>query len=179
MIIGITGTISSGKETIAFYLRKKGFPHFSLADEIREEAKERNLKPTRDNLAYLGTELRKKFGPAYLAKRVLKKIKKDAVVSSIRNLGEIEEFKKRKGFILIAVDAKPEIRFLRAKKRKRVGEAKTLKEFIQKEDREKGQNRFGQQLSLCMEKADYKIENNGTLKELYEKIEKILPSIMG
>lgn len=32
MIIGITGTISAGKETVADYLKKRGFAHFSLSN---------------------------------------------------------------------------------------------------------------------------------------------------
>ena len=173
MISGITGTNSSGKETVAEYLKNKDFEHFSLSDELRIIAKERKIEPTRDNLIALGKEVRKRYGTGYLAERVIKKIKRKAVVSSIRNLGEIERLKKERGFILLAIDAKPEIRFKRAKKRNRLGEARTLKEFLAKEKRENSQESFAQQLALCLKKADYKINNSGTLKELYEKIEKI------
>ena len=177
MLIGITGTNSSGKETVAEYLIKKGFAHFSLSDELREIAKERGSDTTRETLIALGNELRKKYGEGELAKRVLKKIQGKAVVSSIRNLGEIKELKKQKNFILVNVDAKPQIRFKRAQKRNRLGDTKTLKEFIAQEERENSQNKFAQQLSLCQKEADYIINNNGTLKELYAQIEKILRTL--
>ena len=49
MIIGLTGKNASGKGEVASYLQKKGFIYYSLSDELREEAKEKNIEPTREN----------------------------------------------------------------------------------------------------------------------------------
>lgn len=177
MIIGLTGPISSGKDTVAIYLKKYGFKHFSLSDELRSILKEKKIEPTRENLINWGNKLRKKYGTAYLAERILKKIKGNAVVSSIRNLGEIERLKKEKNFFLIGIDADPKIRFERAKKRNRLGDVKTFKEFLEKERKENNQKRYGQQLSLCLQKADYKIDNSKGLEELYGQVEQIFKEI--
>ena len=39
MIIGITGSYASGKDTVASILQEKGFIHYSLSDILREELK--------------------------------------------------------------------------------------------------------------------------------------------
>ena len=58
MIIGLTGTISSGKSTVAEILIKKGFEHHTYSDILRLEAKKRNIEPTRQNLQKLGNKLK-------------------------------------------------------------------------------------------------------------------------
>ena len=100
MIIGVTGSYASGKDSVAEYLIKKGFQHFSLSDEIRKELKKRKIKETRQNLIKLGNELRKKHGNEILAKRIIELISKNnknlnkiAIISGVgvrdyyRNLG--------------------------------------------------------------------------------------------
>ncbi len=61
MIIGLTGKNASGKGETANYLKSKGFVYFSLSDELREEAKEKKIVATRENLIALGNELRKNY----------------------------------------------------------------------------------------------------------------------
>jgi len=66
MIIGLTGTMASGKDAVADILKKKGFICLSLSDEVREEAKNRQIELTRENLQILGDEKRIRqfcFGP--------------------------------------------------------------------------------------------------------------------
>jgi dephospho-CoA kinase len=56
VIIGLTGSYCSGKDTVADYIvGKSGFLHFSLSDEIRLIMKEQNIEPTRENLIVLGS----------------------------------------------------------------------------------------------------------------------------
>ncbi len=114
MIIGLTGTYGSGKDTVAEYLEKTmNFEHFSLSDELRREIVKRGIPPLRENLIKLGTQLRASEGDSTLAKRVLKNIKpeKNYVVTSIRHPAEIEELKKHGDFFMANVDASVEIRF--------------------------------------------------------------------
>jgi dephospho-CoA kinase len=134
MIIGVTGYYSSGKDTIANYLEKKGFIHHSLSDEIRLELKKRKKRITRDNLILVGNELRQKYGPSVLADRATKRFKTgNYVVSSIRNVYEVKALRKLDNFMLIDVRAPIEKRFRWMKKRDRKGDIKTLKELRQKE----------------------------------------------
>ena len=172
MIIGLTGKNASGKGEVADYLKAKGFGYFSLSDELREEANERGIETTRANLIRLGNKLREEFGANYLTRKINEKINDDEnfVVDSIRNPEEINELRKNKNFILVGVDAPVEIRFERAVKRGRVGDAKTLEEFKELEQRENLKNKTGQQLDECLKGADKLIVNDGSIEELHKKI---------
>ncbi|MCK4521881.1 MAG: AAA family ATPase [Nanoarchaeota archaeon] len=174
MIIGLTGTFASGKDEIAKYLQNKGFAHYSLSDVIRDYATEKGLEHSRKNLRMLGNELRTKYGPAVLAKKIKDKFTGKDVVSSIRNPAEIEELKKQKDFVLIGVDAPVELRFERAMKRGRIENALTLKKFKENEKKENIKNKTNQQLNECLKMADKLIINDSTLEELYKKIEKVI-----
>jgi dephospho-CoA kinase len=174
MIVGVTGYLASGKDTVADFLIKKGYNHYSLSDEIRSELKDRNIESTRENQQRVANELRKNFGPEYLAKKVMKKAKEPAVVTSIRNIGEVE-YLKNNGMKLIFVDAPIKIRYDRSINRKREGEEiLSFEQFKAQEDFEKSKEINSQQLQLVAELADYTILNEGTLKELHEKIDKIM-----
>jgi dephospho-CoA kinase len=175
VIIGLTGTNASGKGVIADYLKKKGFEYFSLSDVIRDELTKEGLSSSRENLINKGNFLRSKFGSDILAKKIKQKLSKNnAVIDSIRNTNEVSELKKLKGFHLVAVDAPINLRFSRAILRGRIENAASLEEFKKIELREKSDKQGEQQLDKCIQMADYKIMNDGTMEELHEKIEDIL-----
>lgn len=173
-LIGLTGTNGSGKGEVAAFFKKKGYVCFSLSDLIREELKKKGEEVSRDNLIQMGNRLREKLGPDILARLVMKKIRGKAVIDSIRNPKEAEYLRRQKNFILLEIDAPVELRYERAKKRGRVESASTLQEFIEKEAEEMTNRKKGQQLRNCMRHADFKIENDGTLESLYQKLEKLL-----
>jgi len=176
MIVGLTGKNASGKGEAADYLKEKGFSYFSLSDELREEAKERGVETTRESMIRLGNQLREEFGANYLAGKINEKIDGvgEVVVDSIRNLEEIKELRKNKSFILVGVDAPVEERFERAVKRGRAGDAETLEEFKELEQRENLKNKTGQQLDECLKVADKLIVNDGSLEELHKKIDQLI-----
>ena len=178
MILGLTGKNASGKGEVANYLKAKGFAYFSLSDELREEAREKDIEATRENMIKLGNQLRDEFGAEYLASKINNKIKKNEkdnfVVDSIRNLGEIEELRKNKNFILVGVDAPVELRFKRVMERGRAGDAKSLEEFKELEERENLKNKTGQQLDECLKDVDKLIINDGSLEELHDKVDQLI-----
>jgi len=177
LVIGLTGTNASGKGEVANYFKKKHFTYHSLSDIIRESAEKSGMEPTRENLISLGNKLRKRYGPAVLARRVKKNLTGKDIVDSIRNIAEIKELKKLPNFVLLGIDAPVSLRFKRSLKRKRAGDDKSLREFILKENRERSTFRTHQQLELCLKKADKKLINNGSIKELQKKVERTLKSI--
>ena len=173
-LIGLTGTNGSGKGEAAVYLKKKGYVYFSLSDVIRDALRKDGIEDTRDNLIKKGNELRNKHGPDILARLAMEKVEGKAVVDSIRNPSEVEYLKKEKEFILLAIDAPVELRYERVKRRGRQESASTLEEFIKKEEEEMTGSEKGQQLHRCMKMADFVIMNDGTLEDLYLKLEEIV-----
>ncbi|MFH1290610.1 MAG: AAA family ATPase [Nanoarchaeota archaeon] len=182
MILGITGTICSGHNAIGKILIEKGFQRFSLSDYLREEMTKKSIEINRKNMQDFGDELRKEQGNAILAKIVISKIEKgkDYIIESIRNPGEVAEFKKLNNFHLIMVDAPVEARFKRLLERGRdVDEPKTFEEFLEWEKRDLGiaQPAYGQQQKACFALSNKTITNDSTFEELKEKVEKLLEEL--
>lgn len=172
--IGLTGTNGAGKgETAAFFM-SKGYAYFSLSDVIREKLREEGLEATRDNLIRKGNDLRRSGGPAILAKLVMEKVAGKSVIDSIRNPHEVAFLRTKPGFILLAIDAPPALRFERVRKRGRDESAATLEDFIRKENEENSSDPGAQQLRACMNLADRTIVNDGTLEKLRRRLEDLL-----
>jgi dephospho-CoA kinase len=187
IILGLAGQIGAGKQEAANYLRTRRFLYFSLSDAVRDEARRRGIKVfTRKNLQDVGDDLRKKFGLAILAKRIHRKImktkSKKVVIDSIRNPAEVNFLRGKGEFFLIGVKAKRRIRFERVRESLRETDVgvKRWREFLRADRRDWGvrQKSFGQQVGEVMSKADFIIDNNKGLKELYEQIERILVKIL-
>jgi dCMP deaminase len=179
MIIGITGFYCSGKDTVAEYLLKKGFTHFSLSDVIRDELRKEGKEITRDALVAKGNHLRQNFGPGVLAERVSAKMDacKNYVVTSIRNPAEVAVLAKRKDFALAFIDAPIKERLKRIISRKRESDPKTLEELKKYESLEENKDPTGQQLSACKNMAGIILINSGDLKQLYAKVDKMVAKL--
>ena len=181
MIIGLTGSYCSGKDTVADYIVKNnGFIHFSLSDEIRLLMKQAGIEPTRENLIVFGTKLRKENGNGVLAKSVMAKFEenKNYCITSIRHSEEVKTFKTLKNFVLVNVDAPQDVRFARMQLRKRSGDPTTLEKFIELEKKESQSSGSGQQVALCCQMADIIFTNNEpNLQELYKKIDVLLKDL--
>jgi dephospho-CoA kinase len=181
MIIGLTGSYCSGKDTVAdFIVNSQGFGHFSLSDIIRDAMKEEGIEPTRENLIVFGSDLRSRCGNGILAKKALLKMEKgkNYCVTSIRHPDEIAELKKSGNFTLINVDAPIEIRFERMQKRKRAGDPRTLEKFAEFEKRESQSSGPGQQLTKTAAMADIVFINDfDGIELLHRKTEELLKQI--
>ncbi|MBU0570038.1 AAA family ATPase [Patescibacteria group bacterium] len=182
LIIGITGTLGSGKGTVAEYLvEQKGFKSFSIRDYLSEILKGGNKKINRNSLVDLGNILRSKFGSSYLAEQLYKKAEitdANSIIESLRNPGEIKSLRKKGNFYLFATDADSQIRYERIKKRKSKTDKISFKEFIANEKREMtSDDPDKQNLSACVAMADYVFVNDGTFENLYNQIEEALGEI--
>src|SRR3989338_8787984 len=123
MIIGLTGMPCSGTDAFSDILKEKGFIYFSYSDILREELQKRDIEITRKNLQDIGDEMREKEGTGVLSNRIVDKMvaDEDYVVCNIRNPGEVEVFRDGfgEGFVLVKVEALPEVRFKRMVERNR------------------------------------------------------------
>ena len=176
-MIGLTARNAAGKDEVARYLvDRHGFSYFSLSDLLREELKHKGLPITRENLIRTGNLLRREHGPGALAEAALEALRsvENAVVVSIRNPGEVEVLRRRGDFLLVGVDAPVALRYQRARERARSDDAVTLEEFIAQEEAELSGNENEQQLERVFRMCDRIIINDGTLEQLYAKVEELL-----
>ncbi len=176
-VIAFVGYPLSGKSTAAQVAREMGIPVVVMGDIVREEAARRGLELTDENLGKVASELREKEGMDAIARRCIPKIREEArksgivVVDGIRGIAEIEKFKKAFGddFILIAIESPLEVRFERAKMRKRSDDVEKLKDL---EERDRREERWG--MREAMEIADFTVENTGDYEDFVDKIRQIL-----
>lgn len=187
LIIGFTGPIGSGcSEATKFLSNEHKFSRYSLSDFVRAEAIARGFKdPTREQLQNIGNELRQKHGGNYFASRAIKKIeeeqcqteKKPITIDSIRNVGEVYEFRKFSNFFLFAIDAPKDDRWGRLKEK--YHGRRDIFEIDEERDRNEKGLEYGQQVEKCVYLADVHIQNssNFTLKQYRDKLTECLESI--
>lgn len=178
MIIGVTGTNGAGKGTLPEYLAARhGFTHYSARAFIIEEIERRGLPVDRTSMNMVANDLRKMHGPEYVVKCLFERAKDnggDAVIESVRALGEAR-FLKESGAFVVAIDADRKIRYERITKRASETDRVSFEEFCIQEDREMAQEaEYDMNVRGVMEMADYTLTNDGTLEELHGAIEEML-----
>jgi len=176
-ILGVTGMPGAGKSLVVEVAKEKGYTVIIMGDEIREEAKRRQIPATPENLGKIMLELREKEGADVVAKRCVWKIKEakqeKVVVEGIRSLNEVEAFKKFfKNFQLVAVHASPKTRFERLIRRRRSDDPKNWENFVKRDLRELNVG-IGKVIAV----ADYMIVNEGTIEEAKKIIRRVLEKI--
>jgi len=182
LIIGITGTLGAGKGAIVDFLTKeKGFAHFSVRAFIAEEIIRRGMVVNRDSMVLVANDLRKNNSPSYIIDRLYEKalaLGQNGVIESIRTPGEVYSLRKKDGFYLIATDADPMIRYGRISLRQSETDNISYQTFLDNEQREMNSaDPNAQNIARCMEMADYRFLNNGTIEQLNHQVEAILLKI--
>lgn len=179
IILGFVGELSSGKGTAAAYLKEKyGAPSHRFSTMLRDILNRLYLDISRHNMQELSRILRETFGQDTLAKVIAADVKNEpaelVTVDGVRRLADIKYLKEISGFYLIYLTADPKIRYERIIKREENTDDthKTFKQF-QKDEKAEAEL----QIRETAKSADFTINNNGTLKELYKQIEDILGEI--
>lgn len=179
MVIGITGTIGSGKDTLMELLKTEyGFKHFSVRNYLIEKLEEEGEEVNRLTMSMLANKLREENHPAYLAEELFKRAQQEgghSVIESIRTPGEVEFLKKHSDFILFAVDADPNLRYERVQERKSVTDRIDFNTFMSEEQKEmQNEEPHMQNLATCIRISDYKFRNNSTIEMFYKRITKVI-----
>lgn len=180
-IIGIVGLVGAGKDTAASYLKNKyNYEIISYSDLVHEKVKEENLVPTRENLQKIAKKYRELYGMDYFARLAVEKAVKalatgheKIILKELRKKEDVEYPKKYfKNFYVIEIYADQKIRFERLKKRKSSKDPATWEEFLKQEENEK---LLG--FHEALQYADFIINNNGSLEELYSNLDEIVKRI--
>lgn len=181
MIIGITGTIGSGKDTLMELLRNDyGFQHFSVRQYLIELLEEEGEEINRTTMTNIANRLREEHHPAYLIEQLFFKAKEtgqNCVIESIRTPGEVDYLKEHSEFFLFAVDADPNMRYERVQERRSVTDRIDFNTFMAEEQREMANEEpHMQNIAACVRISDYKFKNNATVEMFYKKVRKVLDS---
>ena len=178
-IIAFTGMPFSGKSEAVKIAQNKGYKVIRMGDVVWDEVKKQGLELTDENVGYIASNMRKKYGRDIWAKRTIEEIKvlsdvNCIVIDGIRNPEEIDAFKQNLGesFILILIDAKDETRYKRGFSRNRKDDSKDLEKI---KDRDKRELSWG--LGAVISSADIAILNEGNVDEFHEKITDIFDNI--
>ncbi len=183
IIIGITGTLGAGKGTIVEYLvSKKKFEHFSVRSFLVKEIEKQNLPVNRDSMVQVANNLRAEHSPSYIVEQLYAEALqsgKDCIIESIRTPGEVDALQKAGNFYLFAVDAPAKMRYERILKRASETDNVNFETFIANEKREmESTDPNKQNLSRCIERADYIFENDEEIAELHEKVDAVISYIL-
>ena len=178
MIIGITGTLGAGKGTVVEYLvTTRGFKHFSVRDFLNAEIDKRGLEHNRDTMLAVANDLRATKGPGYIAEQLLAQAEeygKDAVIESIRSLGEANHLKQH-GALLWAVDAEVNTRYARITKRMSETDKVTFEKFNQDEAAEfTNTDPTKPNIKAVMQMSDAVLYNDTTPEEFFVQVEAAL-----
>lgn len=183
LIIGITGTIGAGKGTVVDYLTTRyGFKHYSVRNYLTELLRLKGIEPNRDHFTELANSLREKNNsPSFIIEELYRTAALhggNAIIESIRTVGEIDKLKTLGNFILLAVDAEQSLRYQRAFARNSETDAIGYEKFKSDEEREMNSNNpNNQNLAGCIARADFTIVNNSGLPELHEAVDLIMKQI--
>jgi dCMP deaminase len=112
-----------------------------------------------------------------LAERVQRGLTNDHnhVIDSIRHPAEVEALRAGGDFLLLWVEAAPQVRFERSRARGRVGDGTDFEAFQALEARELASPASGgQQLLAVRALADLEVQNDGDLPELSVRVEEVL-----
>lgn len=176
IILGFVGPLSSGKEEAKKYLEKKyaaGTHRFSIM--LRDILNRLYLPITRENMQDLSLDLRNRFGSDTLARVIAEDVKNDSheviVIDGVRRMDDIVKLKDVPGFYLVAIDAKPEIRYERLIKRGENADdnQKTYEEFLADNNKE-----AEREIPVVMAQAKYQVNNDGDFANLYQQLDQII-----
>jgi len=179
IIIGVMGEIGSGKDTVTGYIAKNyDAGYYRDSKSLRLILDILHLAYDRKNLGSLANALRETFGEDVIAKATHKeliKMKQSVLIADgTRRKGELAYFKQFEEYRLIYVDVDIQKRFERIKARGQKSDDihKTFEEF--QKDHE---NASDNQVVEMKSQADFIINNNGSIEDLYRQIDKVMIQI--
>jgi dephospho-CoA kinase len=160
---------------VDYLVTQKGFVHYSVRAFIIEEIKKRNLPINRDSMHFVSDDLRTTYHPAYLIEQLYlqaAKQGKNAIIESVRAVGEVEFLQEKPDFLLLAVDADQKLRYERAMARGNETDHVSFEKFKAQEEAEMhNTDPTRGNIAKCMEMANFTINNDGDIATLHQQLD--------
>ena len=176
IILGFTGLIACGKGTATQYLKEQyGAETFRFSTMLRDVLDRLYLGHSRENMSGISRILREFFGQDLMAKVMAKDVENSQaeliVVDGIRRMEDVKYLRALPNFKLVSIEADMKIRYERLLQR---GENpddknKTWEEFVV-------DHQLETELTILdtMKAADIIINNDNSLEDLQEQLDKLL-----
>ncbi|MHA1236384.1 MAG: AAA family ATPase [Candidatus Hodarchaeales archaeon] len=164
VLLGITGHMGSGKSFAADYIAQRYHcSKFRLSGKMREIAKELQIDATRDFLQGIGKFMRDYDDDVWVryVSNQIQSSESPVVIDDIRRANEIS-YLKHLGFKFIRLESDSNIRKKRIEKRGN---------FVISDSDWKRWSQHLTEIQVSELEVDTVIENNGTEKELLEKLD--------
>jgi dephospho-CoA kinase len=178
-IIAFAGMPFSGKSEAVQIAKDKKIPVIRMGDLVWDETKKRKLELNDKNVGFVANEMRKTLGKNIWAKKTVEMIKSMnvknlIVIDGVRNLEEIDVFKKELGkdFVMIAIDVSDETRHKRALTRNRKDDSKDINKIKERDQRE-----LGWGLGDLIASADIVITNEGNVDDFKKHVKNVLDGL--
>lgn len=180
-IIAVVGMCGAGKSVVSDFLAKEGYQFLRFGQITLNEIKRRGMELTEENEKQIREELRQKYGMAAFALLNQEKIdslleKGNVVIDGLYSWSEYKILKDKYGesIKIVAVLASPSVRYSRLEERVLVDEKMRNRPFT----KEKGKLRDYAEIENIekggpIAMADIIIQNDGTLKDLTNKLTEI------
>ena len=176
IIIGLAAELAGGKGTATKYIVEKydGSSH-RFSTMLRDILDRIYLGHSRENMQKLSTMLRQTYGEDTMAKVMFEDTKKDehdvVVIDGVRRPADMTYLTQLPEFKLLYIDVGIKKRYERIIKRGENPDDVT-KTFEQFEKDQLGE--ADAQIRSLKEKADFVLNNDGPVEELYQQIDKII-----
>ncbi|MFA7662817.1 MAG: AAA family ATPase [Patescibacteria group bacterium] len=183
-IIAVVGLPGAGKSVTVKKLEESNFKKIYFGEVTFDEIQKRGLELNNQNEKMIREDLRKKYGMAAFAILNIEKIRQaysqgDVVIESMYSWQEYLKLKDEFGdnFYVLAVQAGPKMRHERLVNREEYHNG-MKRTFTMEEAKERDRSQI-ENLAIAgpIAIADYTIVNDGSLDELYKKIEQVISKI--
>lgn len=181
-VIGLVGEKGSGKETFGNFLEEvakgKSVYRVRFSDILLQTLQLWSITPNRENLQKLAVVMKEGYGPDTLThaiEEIIKESREDIIIlDGVRWITDKELVRKFPKNILVYITAQADLRFDRLKKRDLPfrKETSSLEKFMEEE---KAENEI--YIPLIGKEADFKIENNSTMEDFKQEVEKLYPKL--
>ena len=181
IILGLVGEIASGKDTVAQFLEEEfKSATASFSQPLRQILDILSLPQSRENMVWLGVDLRQRFGQDILAKAVsglvIKSQSEIVCLPNIRLEGDVILLKTLPDFYLIRIETDQRTRYDRLIKRDQNTDdaGKTWAEFL-------ADSQLPTEVTIkeIGKQAQFVIDNNTCKANLCKQVRRIIESIRG